>query len=125
MFYLAAIAIWFITIWLFTTFAVDSIIFPFYILFSMIGIILLLITYKTTRCPNPKCRKAFAMKEVNRTVIDVRMSKKKEQRKGYDPFTKRIEPYYIDVPATKIIYEVTERCPYCNRERTKYDDEIN
>lgn len=124
MFYLTAIAIWFATIWLFTIFAVDSIIFPFYILFSMIGVILLLLTYKKTRCPNPKCRKAFAMKEVNRTVVDVRSSKKQERKKAYNPITDFEESYYVDVPATKIIYEVTECCPYCNRTRTKYDEVI-
>jgi len=118
MFYLKVTAIWFATIGLFSVFAVDSIIFPFYVVLSMFGILMLFIEYKITRCPKPSCRKGFAMYEVNRTLIDIRESTKKERRKAYNPYTQCDDYYYVDVPASKVLYEITERCSHCGYERT-------
>ena len=68
-------------------------------------------TMGTSRCPN--CKKRHAMKEIGRTLVDIRDSTERVDKSYYDPQT-RMKEYYTDiVDATVLKYDVVQECQYC------------
>ena len=77
----------------------------------------------TGRCPN--CKKTYAMKEISRTLADIRDSTERVTKSYYDPQT-RMKEYYTDiVDATLLKYNVVQECQYCGyRKYSIYSEKI-
>ena len=65
----------------------------------------------TGRCPN--CKKRHAMKEIGRTLVDIRDATEHVTESYYDPQTKMKEYYTVIVDATLLKYNVVQECQYC------------
>lgn len=93
---------------------------PILVIYTLVAsavVIFFLCVRRMSRCP--KCKKPYAMNEINRTLNDIRDSSERVLKTYRDPKTGLNESYTDVVPAVILKYDVTEECCYCGYRRHK------
>ncbi len=87
----------------------------------LIAVIILLYLIFSKRCP--KCGKLKAMEEISCILVNSIPTTISEKREKKDKNGKVVSSWYVDLPATKYVYEKTFRCKYCQHCYVKVKEE--
>ena len=90
----------------------------FVLILVIVGVILVIVgAFK--RCPH--CRKAFALKEFDSTLINKGKTSKLERHYSYNKKGERTGSREVRVYGTRKTYEVNYMCKYCGKTTTKIE----